>query len=363
MASTLIVLYKSFVRSILDYGCFIYYTSKKNHTEKLEKIQFFGIRLALGYRISTLTNILIAESKLSYIEERVKFLCNSYLNKVLSNNNLLISKTITRLKNILTNKYKKGKFTNSLILKCITEHDTSKYIFTSNNFNLYIHQYQLLFKNININLQFGKQLKPDENINIKVEKVISSDNAYAIYTDGSKSANSVSTGSACYCPNLNKSITSSIVKFASVFTAECIAINDAVKLALTRPNENVDIFTDSLSALQTLENTKLNVKINPYILEIKNNIDKFVLNTKNNSTIKLYWIPAHKGINGNEVADALAKEMPTYLSKYLSQIFKKSTKKDRTKIRLTWLQSKESLKESITFLIYLKIMRNHGTII
>ena len=137
--------------------------------------------------------------------------------------------------------------------------------------------------------------------------MISDDNAYAIYTDGSKSTDSVSTGSACYCPYLNESIAISTVKFASIFTAECIAINEAVKLALTRPNENADIFSDSLSALQALQNSQLSIKINPYILEIKSNINRFLSITKNNSIIKLYWVPAHKGIGGNEIADTLAK--------------------------------------------------------
>ena len=67
--SILLILYKSFVRSIIDYGCFIYFSHKKNEVEALEKIQFAAIRYALGYRISTPTNLLIAESKLTYTSD------------------------------------------------------------------------------------------------------------------------------------------------------------------------------------------------------------------------------------------------------------------------------------------------------
>ena len=105
---------------------FVYYPIRNTYSEKLEKIQFHGIRLALGYRISTPTNILIAESKLQYIKERATFLCYNYLNKVLSNSDLFIYKTIARFKNLLTNKYNKCKFSNRLFLKCIIEQDTSK---------------------------------------------------------------------------------------------------------------------------------------------------------------------------------------------------------------------------------------------
>lgn len=99
---TLITLYKSFVRSIIDYGCFIYLPTRKNEIAKLEKIRYAAIRAALGYRISTPTNILLAESKLPLIQERTKFLCKCYLSKILSSKNSQVHKTIQ-------NFYKKSK--------------------------------------------------------------------------------------------------------------------------------------------------------------------------------------------------------------------------------------------------------------
>lgn len=59
---TLIALYKSYVRSIVDYGSFIYFPTQKTFREKIEQIQFSAIRAALGYRISTPKNVMIAES-------------------------------------------------------------------------------------------------------------------------------------------------------------------------------------------------------------------------------------------------------------------------------------------------------------
>ena len=53
--STLLLFYKSFIRSILDYASHVYYPPKKNIQNKIEKLQFKSIRLALGYRISTPT--------------------------------------------------------------------------------------------------------------------------------------------------------------------------------------------------------------------------------------------------------------------------------------------------------------------
>lgn len=57
--NTTIILYKSLIRSIFDYGSMIYYPNKERRTgkvkasEELENIQFRGLRTAMGYRMST----------------------------------------------------------------------------------------------------------------------------------------------------------------------------------------------------------------------------------------------------------------------------------------------------------------------
>lgn len=48
------------------------------------------------------------------------------------------------------------------------------------------------------------------------------------------------------------------------------------------------------------------LKSNEYILEIKQKYKQFCLITQNLS-ITFVWIPAHTGIQGNEIVDSLAK--------------------------------------------------------
>ena len=45
---TLLKLYRSLVRSILDYGCFIYGSARKSYLRCLDSIHHLGLRLALG---------------------------------------------------------------------------------------------------------------------------------------------------------------------------------------------------------------------------------------------------------------------------------------------------------------------------
>lgn len=82
---TLLIIYKAFVRSIIDYSSLITFPTNKQEIIKLERLQYAAIRHSLGYRISTPTNILLAESKLPTIENRAKFLCKNFLIKSISN--------------------------------------------------------------------------------------------------------------------------------------------------------------------------------------------------------------------------------------------------------------------------------------
>ncbi|OXU28797.1 hypothetical protein TSAR_005478 [Trichomalopsis sarcophagae] len=153
--------------------------------------------------ISTPTNILIAESKMQFIQERTKFLCKNNLYKIYTNEKILVHNTINYFNKLLKNKNKNRKFRTSLLRNCI-----------ENN---------VLINNININVELGKQLQ---------------------------TINSISVGSACICDNLNQSVTYSINKLASIFTAESIAIRSAIDIALQHTDRNAFVFTDSLKSVK-----------------------------------------------------------------------------------------------------------------
>ena len=72
-------------------------------------------------------------------------------------------------------------------------------------------------------------------------------------------------------------------------------------------NRNYLILTDSLSALQILESTKVSIRNNMYISEIKEKFNRFLENSPKHD-IKFIWIPSHTGLYGNETADKFAKE-------------------------------------------------------
>ena len=66
-----------------------------------------------------------------------------------------------------------------------------------------------------------------------------------IFTDGSKDDNAVS----CVAVLPDRVVARRLPQSASVFTAELLAIADALSAANTLPDANISIFSDSLSAL------------------------------------------------------------------------------------------------------------------
>ena len=64
---TLLTFYKNFVRAIIDYGCVVYFPTRKNLINKIEQVQYKAIRAALGYRTTTPINILLHGKKHSWL--------------------------------------------------------------------------------------------------------------------------------------------------------------------------------------------------------------------------------------------------------------------------------------------------------
>nr|XP_037877563.1 uncharacterized protein LOC119631142 [Bombyx mori] len=84
--------------------------------------------------------------------------------------------------------------------------------------------------------------------------------------------------------------------------AELLALQRAVREALNHSGTAFGIFSDSMSALQTVTNVS---SPHPLAVETRDTIRRCMLQNK---SVSLFWIKAHVGLEGNERADQLAKE-------------------------------------------------------
>ena len=128
---------------------------------------------------------------------------------------------------------------------------------------------------------------------------------FNVYTDGSRQNNQTGMG---YTIHKNKQeiahAATRLPDYATVFQAEISAIHRAAEAALGLDINDmrfVKIFIDSQAAILALDNPKVKSRA---VLEAAAALNKLAEKV---TSLTLVWIPAHKGHDGNERADELAK--------------------------------------------------------
>ena len=131
---------------------------------------------------------------------------------------------------------------------------------------------------------------------------------FKIYTDGSKTGENVGSGIAIFTDNnLIGQFKYRLENHCSNNQAEKLAILKAIEKIQSLPNCNdidktIAIYTDSKVTLDSINNNHIHCPLSEQFR------DKLRELTKGNWIIHVGWVKAHIGIEGNELADKLAKE-------------------------------------------------------
>ena len=161
-------------------------------------------------------------------------------------------------------------------------------------------QRTLIFPNVNIQFTYpSKESWLEDQFDTQKYDICA-------YTDGS--SNELGVGAGIFIwpenemadyDNPNQNIHIPLSNTTTVFQAEMLAISTAAHLLLHNVNKHIAILSDSLSAIQSLENPEIRTKTK---LDCINNINKIAVANQ----LALIWVPGHSGIQGNERADELA---------------------------------------------------------
>ena len=329
--SVLLKLYRSPVRSKLDYGCIVYGSARPSYLKMLNTIHHQGLRLALGaFRTSPVERLYVEAGELPLEQRRIK-LSLQYITKLKATpsnpaygcvfhpenqqkyerNIKAIAPLGIRMKHNLEN--------CNIVLDEIYEND---------NYN--IPPWELCTPTIDLTLHSTtKNETSDSDYKqrfLELKDSYDTQNFTSIYTDGSKSDNYVSA-SVVLSTDIFKV---NLPDHSSIFTAEAVALKLAVQHIQRQAIPRAVIFSDSLSCIQSLQSKNVQ---HPTILEI---IEILTYLTQVNTEVVFCWIPGHAGIQVNEKADKVAKkviDIPTYnvqipfsdyrpkISKYVESMF------------------------------------------
>ena len=302
----LLHLYHSMVRSKLDYGCQVYGSARKSYLKLLDPIQNQGLRLALGAYRTSPEKSLHVEANEPPLELRRQKLSLQYAIKISGLPDNPAYNCIFEIPNNIIQAVSK----NENIIKPFglrIQEDLKDLKFsqddTMNNFISETPFWEILLPEINLELAKLVKEKTSPEVYYKQFYEILKDKYKdydRIYTDGSKDDDAVSSASV----PLNKKVkeqSQRIPSAASIFTAEANAIDMALDAINKINNINCLILTDSLSCLMALKSSDTK---NPIILKLKLKMHRILSRGVN---ISLVWIPSHVGIEGNEMADELAK--------------------------------------------------------
>ncbi|XP_045536678.1 uncharacterized protein LOC123721595 [Papilio machaon] len=124
-----------------------------------------------------------------------------------------------------------------------------------------------------------------------------------IYTDGSKiegkvgAALSIWDGAAeTLCRKLK------LGNFCTVYQAELLALHEATLFVMKSNRRSFGLHSDSRSALETVAKGD---SLHPLAVKARENVRK---SREQGKDVRLYWVKAHAGVEGNERADVLAKQ-------------------------------------------------------
>ncbi|KAJ8679784.1 hypothetical protein QAD02_015571 [Eretmocerus hayati] len=126
------------------------------------------------------------------------------------------------MRTILGRKNEKLKRSKRVLFNCIVEcREIIDLILSQDNYTLYVNDYETLVARVEVDFKLGEALKKCKDPDQVLDHVLSRDNIIALFTDGSKSVESLAVGSASICPTLQKSVTVSLNKCASVYVRMC----------------------------------------------------------------------------------------------------------------------------------------------
>jgi ribonuclease HI len=299
--ATLLKLYRSHVRSKLDYGCIVYGSARNSYLQALDRVQNGALRLCLGaFRTSPIPSLQVEANELPLNLRREK-LTLQYITKLKSTpenpaytcvfepNYTLLFEAKPSVIPTLGVRVRELLLDTGIKFECIDKSSVSHIP----PWLLKPPEFIYALRDIGT-----KSNVPPDIFKSTLNQILADfDGFQRIYTDGSKAGAAVAAAAMSGPKLLVKRLPNS----SSIFSAEARGILLALSIIEFSARDEFLILTDSLSCLQSIENRKLD---HPLILKIVVTVHQLVSSGKR---VIFVWLPSHTGLAGNVSVDAAAK--------------------------------------------------------
>ena len=302
--TSLLIIYRALVRSVLDYGATAYNSTSQTNKQKLDKIQTKALRIACRAFCTSAVAALQVETGEMPLELRRSQQELNYAVKLKVSNHNPAKSILDKSRLVLSKKFSE----NSKPFYCKTydfldtisdvDYETSKpgdippWLFKSPNVDKTLQG------------EVSKKENPEILKHLALERISLYEQSVCIYTDASRLIEN-RTAAAFYIPELKIKEKYRLSDELAIFSAELTAIKLALTWTYTTDSipssKSITIFSDSLSSLQAIDNGKSSCSPN-----LLNRVLELISKIPND--INFVWIPSHVGIPGNEIADRLARD-------------------------------------------------------
>jgi exonuclease III/ribonuclease HI len=299
--TSMLRLYRSLIRSKLEFGCAVYASARKSYIGILDPVHNAGIRLCTGaFRTSPVPS-LYCESGEAPLTTRRDYLLGSYISKLRGMSKHPTFQTVFRpsYQPIYNTRQKATRpvgirakelvETLEMDLPPVLPVGTSRvapWSFPKPTCLMQLAQHPKAQTSPSVFRQLFGNLCATYQHHTKM------------YTDGSKDSSSV----GCAFAIGNTSVSFKLNPMCSVYTAELFAILKALEHIKRASGKQFMICSDSMSSLQSLCNA---FPTDHLVQSVQNMLGELSLS---GIEVLFCWLPGHVGITGNEMADRAAKD-------------------------------------------------------
>ena len=294
---TLLLLYRSIVRSKLDYACFVYDSASESSKKVLDAVHHAALRIVTGAFRTSPKCSLLAEANEPPLALRREMLGMRYTLKLRQfpthpTYPYVFSRHATR---------SDGRMRPSFGIRMKNLFSDAEISFRGvrRTWDTPSPPWGNANPEVDLSLSLVKKdnLLPAEARARALEHIASYDGYIRVFTDGSKTSEGVACSFVAGCETRSFSLPSS----ASVFSSELVAIEKALCFIEVSDGLFYLILSDSLSSLLALRSFN---PVDPIVQDILTRLKSV---ERSGKSICFSWIPSHVGIHGNELADASAR--------------------------------------------------------